>query len=161
MKASLPTSRVTKQFARPRFSVGQGVVLTDIATGRALLVSRVAQVMPHERQLSIEGYTARFDLDDGRGLPLIETETRGSCPVYDINGRLLKEATEESVLVRHLPARYNLRPATGIELRDLAGAAPAIPARSNPYLSAIQRARQIAHVLQNKDMSGLRLVGSE
>lgn len=101
---------------------GTEVALVSLADDSLVELARVAEVRPECGDLSVEGYSARFRLCDGLGLPLVEQQRLPSCEVLDLRGRVLRAANPaEPVVVRRLPARHRVRLATDSDRRAARG----------------------------------------
>jgi hypothetical protein len=97
----------------PDYAPGMEVVLVDRLSGEAAEISRVTEVSPKDGHLRVDGYTSRFRIADGHGLPLVETTQQRSCEVVNMKGEVLRSFEEAApVVVRKLRTRFNIRKAT-------------------------------------------------
>lgn len=94
-------------------ALGAEVALVSLADESLVELARVAEVRPECGDLRVEGYTARFRLSDGLGLPLVEHARLPSCAVFNMRGQVLRPAMPpQPVEVRRLAARHRVRLAT-------------------------------------------------
>lgn len=102
---------------REPFHPGQDVALVDKATGEVHDIVTVQSV--DGGTVTISPYTAHF-AHDGGGLPLEEWRTVGGGAVYSLGGELLRPpGPGRRELVRRLPARHDIRPATEADMRSV------------------------------------------
>lgn len=120
MKAQTTAASLTGAPVSPDFRPGQAVVFVDRATGAPVELATVSEVLPDPGEVLLEGWTARFSLADGRGLPLVEYEDLPSCEVVDLSGRVVRAAGAPSAVpVRRIEPRFDIRPATAEDDRFL------------------------------------------
>ena len=103
------------------FARGMDVVMVESGTGLPAEIARVSSISEEGGYLTVEGYTARFSLQDGSGQPLVETQDRPGCTVLDMQGRVVRPAMAPSpVAVRNLRPRFDVRRATDADLALMA-----------------------------------------
>jgi hypothetical protein len=93
------------------FHLGMEVAMLDIQTEELCELSRIAYIDHQAGWACVEGYTARFSLQGGGGLPLVENAFQTACTVVDMTGRVLHESSRQSTEIRHLAPRFSIRPA--------------------------------------------------
>lgn len=92
---------------------GSDAVLVDSQSDMPTEIVKIQAIDADRREFLVSGYTARFSMRDGRGVALVETENRPGCRVLDMKGYLLDCGDQPTpTVVRVVPARYSIRPAT-------------------------------------------------